>query len=241
MELELLYADNHMLAVVKPAGLPVAPDESGDVSLLDLARDWLRRERKKPGQAFIGLVHRLDRPVSGVVVFGATSKGAARLSEEFRAGTVKKSYLGIGCEPLATELGNSGQWEAWLWKDPVRNQVRICAQSEPGAKQARTRWYARTGPRLETWSGGLTPTYFSFEPQTGRSHQLRVTAASLGSPLLGDLRYGAKEALPDASIALHASRLEVLHPTLRKPLVFEAPLPTTAWWRAFVDPRTSSA
>ncbi len=241
MELEVLHADNHVLAVIKPAGLAVAPDESGDESLLDQAREWLRRERKKPGQAFIGLVHRLDRPVSGVVVFGATSKGAARLSEEFRQGTARKTYLGIGSKPLTEGPKTSGQWDAWLLKDAARNQVRVCTDQEPGAKLARTRWYARAGQQLETWSGALTPTYFRFEPQTGRSHQLRVTAASLGSPLLGDLRYGAKEALPDASIALHASCLEVLHPTSRQPLVLKAPLPSAPWWRAFVDPGSSGA
>ncbi len=231
MKLEVLHADNHVLAVAKPSGVPVAPDDSGDESLLDQAREWLARERHKPGRAFVGLVHRLDRPVSGLVVFACTSKGASRLAAAFREGRAKKLYFGLGCRALSPRLGNSGDWRGYLRKDHERNTVETCAAHAAGAKAAHTRWWARRAGENEA------VTCFAFEPHTGRAHQLRVTAAELGAPLLGDLRYGAREALDDASIALHAAELEVPHPVLDQPLRLSAALPARAWWSGFSDPR----
>lgn len=225
MSLRVLYADNHLLAVSKPAGQGVAPDESGDTSLLEEARAWLERERRKPGRAFLGLVHRLDRPVSGAVVFACTSKAAARLSQQFRAGSVRKLYWAVGQGVLASGRGTEGTLVSWLRKDAAANRVRAGVEGDPKARLAHTRW------RVLQRAGGRT--CYAFEPQTGRAHQLRVAAASLGTPLLGDLKYGAERALPDRSIALHARALELRHPTLARTLRFEAPWPERDWWRGF--------
>ncbi len=219
--LEVLHADNHLLAVVKPAGLPVVPDDSGDASLLELAKAWVAHEFQKPGAVFLGVVHRLDRPVSGVVLFARTSKAAERLTRQFRERTTGKLYWGVvegRPEPREGELVQ------YLWKDGERNRVHVVAAERAGAKRAETRY------RVLEERGGRSR--LELVPLTGRSHQLRVACASLGAPLVGDLKYGAPEALPDRSIALHARRLEVEHPTLRERLAFEAPPPETAIWRS---------
>ncbi len=217
---EVLFVDNHVFAVAKPAGMPVAPDASGDASLLDLARAWVAAEFAKPGAAFLGLVHRLDRPVSGVVVFGRTSKGASRLSESFRERTAAKHYWGVSDRaPRAAE----GVVEQWLLKDAARNIVRVAREGDVGAQLAVTRWSVleRRGDRC----------LLALEPETGRPHQLRVAAATLGCPLLGDLKYGARAALPDASVALHAHALELPHPTRPERLRFAARAPALEVWR----------
>jgi 23S rRNA pseudouridine1911/1915/1917 synthase len=216
----VLYVDNHLLAVAKPAGVPVVPDSSADESLLEQAKAWLKREFARPGQVFLGVVHRLDRPVSGVVLFARTSKAAARLSEQFRSGSVVKRYLAV-TEGLVGE--EQGHVEQWLLKDERANRVRVAAATDPGARQARTAWRV-----LERWG---QRTLLELEPSTGRSHQLRAAAAfALGRPLLGDLKYGASAPLPDRSVALHAWRLEVRHPTRDEDVALVCERPGAAWW-----------
>ena len=219
MKFEVLHVDNHLLALHKPAGVPVVPDESGDESLYDAAREWIRREFAKPGEVFLGVVHRLDRPVSGVVLFARTSKAASRLSEQFRSHSVRKLYFGVS---ETRPRGEGGVLEQWLDKDAERNVVSVLERERAGAQLAVTRW------RLARFERGLAQ--LDLEPRTGRPHQLRVAAASLGSPLLGDLKYGAARPLPDKSVGLHAAELEVEHPTLRTPLVLRTPPPATEWW-----------
>jgi 23S rRNA pseudouridine1911/1915/1917 synthase len=226
MTLEVLAADNHLLAVAKPAGMPVVPDESGDESLLELAKAWIKRERGKPGDVFLGVVHRLDRPVSGVVLFARTSKAASRLSEQFRSGAARKRYWGIAASrPREPE----GELVQWLVKDEARNVVRDAGREVRGARRAVTRW------RVAGERGGLV--HLDLEPRTGRPHQLRVACASLGAPLLGDLKYGAERPLEDRSIALHAAELAVEHPTRREPFVVRAAPPRHEEW-AFRRPGT---
>jgi 23S rRNA pseudouridine1911/1915/1917 synthase len=221
VSLDVLLVDNHLLAVAKPSGLPCVPDDSGDQSLLDVARRWVEVEYSKPGRAFLGVVHRLDRPVSGVVLFARTSKAAERLTAAFRDRRVAKTYLGVhGAAPPVAE----GVVEQWLRKDRARNRVTAFPRATDGAKHAVTRWRvlarARAGER----------TLVEWRPETGRSHQIRVAAATLGIPLLGDLRYGAAAALPDRSIALHARALELEHPVRREPLRVAAAVPEAAVW-----------
>ena len=218
--LKVLHADNHLLVVWKPACVPSVPDESGDPSLLDLAKEWVRLRYDKPGNVFLGVVHRLDRPVSGVLVFARTSKAASRLTDAFRRRTVEKLYWGISGHAPDTD---SGVVEHWLHKDRERNRVRVVEEGHEGAKLARTQW------RVLSASKGRV--HFELKPETGRPHQLRVAVRSLGCVLAGDLKYGADEPLSDGSIALHARSLSLIHPTTKERLRFVADTPDLGIWR----------
>jgi RluA family pseudouridine synthase len=217
--LEVLYCDNHLLVVHKPPCVPVVPDSSGDESLLERAKAWIQVEFHKPGAVFLGVVHRLDRPVSGVLLFARTSKAAERLSAQFRERRVRKAYWGV---VQGRPAAPAGTLEQHLWKDGERNRVHVVAASREGAKVARTSYRVLRG------ADGRS--LLELVPHTGRAHQLRLACASLGTPLLGDLKYGALEALPDRSIALHARRLEVEHPTLREARAWEVEPPRSAAW-----------
>jgi 23S rRNA pseudouridine1911/1915/1917 synthase len=202
----------------------VVPDASGDASLLDQARAWVERTFEKPGRAYLGVVHRLDRPVSGVVVFARTSKAAARLTAAFRERRVAKTYRGVAARPPRPERG---ELEQWLRKDRGRNTVEAFDHEVEGARLARTRWRV-----LATAGGGAERRCLvELVPETGRPHQLRVAMRSLGAPLLGDLRYGAREPLEDKSVALHAHTLELPHPVRDEVLAFSVPPPDLAVWR----------
>jgi 23S rRNA pseudouridine1911/1915/1917 synthase len=215
----VLHEDNHCVAVFKPAGMPTQGDESGKMSVVDWVREDLRVRHQKPGNVFVGLVHRLDQPVSGVVLLGRTSKGAARLSEQFREGNVKKVYWVI-VEGKIEEA--EGEWDDWLAKDAKENFVRVAQPGEPGAKEASLGY--RT---LDTLAGGRT--WLEVEPRTGRGHQIRVQLASRGFPIVGDRKYGAVTSARAEDggfrIALHARELTFRHPTREEAIEVSAPLP----------------
>ncbi len=219
--LEVVHEDNHVLAVHKPAGLPVVPDESGDQSLLERAKLWIAERHDKPGAVFLGVVHRLDRPVSGLVAYARTSKGAARLSESFRAHAARKTYHAVIEGEHARGVS---ELEQWLWKDESRNVVLVVPAGRPGAQRALT--------RLEVLATHGGRSLVRLEPLTGRPHQLRLACATRLAPILGDLKYGARAPLPDADIALHASFLAVPHPTKAEPLDL-ARLPDRAPFQPF--------
>jgi len=216
--LSILHEDNHCLAVDKPAGLLSQGDATGDRSVVDLARDYLREEYAKPGNVYVGLVHRLDRPTSGVVLLARTSKAAARLSEEFRKGEVAKTYQAIA---EGTWPDDAGEWEDWLLKDERSNVVAAVPPGTAGAQVARMafRVTGRATGRI-----GL-----ELRPTTGRGHQLRVQLASRGLPIVGDAKYGARSRLLAMDglprIALHARELRIKHPTRAEPLTIVAPAP----------------
>lgn len=216
--IEILHEDNHCLVVNKPAGLLVQGDASGDVSLLDLARQDLKVRYQKPGNVFVGLVHRLDRPVSGVVLLAKTSKAAARLSEQFRRGEVEKIYWAL-VEGRCAEA--EGEWADVLRKDPARNVVRVVGQDEAGGKAARLAFRVLGRPSGRT--------LLELRPLTGRSHQIRVQLASRGLPIVGDGKYGARTVLRATDgggrIALHARSLTFTHPTSRAAITAVAPVP----------------
>lgn len=216
---EVLYLDNHLLVVVKPAGMLAQGDATGDASLLDWGKAFLKRKFDKPGNVFLGLVHRLDRPASGVMVLARTSKAAARLAEQFRRRSPEKSYLALA----EGRLAGDGACEDFLVKED--RQVRVVPADYPRAKRAVLRW------RAVAHRDGLT--LLDIDLETGRAHQIRVQLASRGYPLLGDFRYGARRELDGRNLALHAYRLTVEHPTRREPLAFSAPPPET--WRGFFD------
>lgn len=239
-DLNVLFADNHLLVVEKPAGMPTVPDESRDLSLLEMGKAWIKQEYSKPGEVFLGVVQRLDRPVSGVICFARTSKAAARLTKAFGEQAAHKTYLAIGVGELDAGLGREGEVRQWLVKDRESNRVTAFA-SEPtgrdsrggakgGAKLAVTRW--RWQEQISVAGGART--LLEMEPVTGRSHQLRLAARSLGVTLLGDVKYGrGSEPLEDRSIALHAWRLEFEHPVKREKVEFEVLPPERDWWRGW--------
>jgi len=218
--LHVIYEDNHLLAVAKPAGLLVQGDRTGDVTLLAVAKAYLKQKYAKPGQVFLALVHRLDRPVSGVVLFARTSKAAGRLSRQFRERTVGKRYLAVvqgvppaGRTELIAHLAGSGD---------AHGVTRAARESFPDSRTARL-VYTVTARAAEH-------ALLAVEPMTGRRHQIRAQLALIGYPVLGDVKYGAAGPLTDRSIALHASRLEVAHPITAEPLVLEASLPPGWPW-----------
>ncbi len=216
--LTVLYEDNHCLAVLKPARMLTVGDESDDVSLLEYARQYIKRKYNKPGDVFLGVVHRLDRPVSGAVLFARTSKAAGRLAEQFRQRTVRKVYHAL---VEGNVSAREGERTDWLLKNRDSNVVTSVSPETPGARKAtlKFRRIARRG----------NCTLLEVEPLTGRSHQIRVQLAGMGHPICGDRKYGAKTRM-GGSIALHAAELTFEHPTLREPVTVSAPDPES-WER----------
>lgn len=202
--LKVLYEDNHCIGVFKPSGVLVQGDQTGDESLMDRTRNWLKDKYSKPGNVFLGLVHRLDRPVAGVVVFAKTSKGASRLSASIRNREVEKVYwakVSRAPETLA------GAWEDYLVDSPEPAVAR--KPSSPGAKVARAEFKViRTGP----------PCILEIQLITGRKHQIRLQLAHRGMPLLGDTRYGGP---PGRGIGLLCQRMVFPHPTEARSLRVE--------------------
>ncbi|OKL39224.1 RluA family pseudouridine synthase [Pontibacter flavimaris] len=222
MSIEVLYEDNHVLAVNKPAGLLVHGDETGDVTLADLAKEYIREKYNKPGNVFVGVVHRLDRPVSGVVLLAKTSKALARLNELFRSKQTTKTYWAVVQNRPQQERGNLVHW---LVKDSSRNVTKAYAKENAAGSRSELNY------KLLSAQQG---TYLlEVNPITGRPHQIRVQLASMRCPILGDLKYGAAQPLPDKSIALHARRLQFTHPTLKTQVTVSAPLPGAPVWGPF--------
>jgi 23S rRNA pseudouridine1911/1915/1917 synthase len=211
--LEVLYEDNHLLAVNKPAMLPTMGVEADRPSVLAAAKEFLRRKYQKPGNVYVGIVSRLDGPVTGVVLLAKTSKAAARLSEAFRSRSVRKIYWAV-VEGEATPA--DGKLEHYLRKDERHRKVHKTHAGAEGAQRAQLAY--RTLRAAE----GLT--LLEVELETGRKHQIRVQLASQGWPIVGDLKYGGRGAF-SCGIALHARSLELEHPVRHEPLRVEAPLP----------------
>jgi RluA family pseudouridine synthase len=225
MQDRILYIDNHLLVIAKQAGELVQGDRTGDLSLLDKAKAYLKTEFSKPGNVFLGLVHRLDRPTSGVIVFARTSKAAKRLSQEFRERSVEKIYLGL----VEKKCPARGSLQDYLFKDRA-GTVRVKSAQYTGAQKA-IMHYKRLA-----FSGEFSLVKISLE--TGRAHQIRVQMANHGFPLLGDFRYGSKRTFDQRNLALHALSITVTHPTLLNRQTFVAPTPQS-WLRYFPELRTS--
>ena len=218
LKLCILYEDNHLLAVVKPAGLATMGVSGHEHSLLTIAKDYIKRRYNKPGNVYLGVMSRLDAPATGVVLFARTSKAAARLTEQFRTHAVDKVYWAIvegTLEPTA------GSFTDYLGKDEQHRRMRIVGAGLPGAKLAKL-----TYRKLSDIQG---QSLVEIALKTGRKHQIRLQFAHHGHPLLGDRKYGGRQSFP-SGIALHARRLAVAHPIKGKQIVFEAPLPD-AWYR----------
>jgi len=208
--LEILFEDNHCLAVVKPAGALSTHFDGREETLDREVKRYLKEKYEKPGNVFLGVVHRLDRPVSGVLLFARTSKAAARLAEQFRQGSVEKVYWAVveGEWPSA-----AGTLEDWLLKDEDAHRVEVVEPRTRGARQALLHFQRRAV------HGGLS--LLELRPQTGRTHQLRVQLAHRGQPIYGDARYGAVHTFGKA-IGLHARSLTFLHPVRYEPTTLTA-------------------
>jgi 23S rRNA pseudouridine1911/1915/1917 synthase len=217
--LEVLYEDNHLLALSKPAGLPTMGAAGDASSLLKLAKQYLKFRYQKPGNVYLGVMSRLDALATGVVLFARTSKAARRLTEQFRQRAVDKVYLAI---VQGTVRPARGTWVDWLVHDDRKRCVRVVHAGDPAAKRASLRY--RRLKAIKGYSIVLV------RPRTGRKHQIRVQMSSRGHPILGDKKYGSQKTFP-AGIALHARRLVVTHPVKREDLELEAPVPAT--WAAF--------
>jgi 23S rRNA pseudouridine1911/1915/1917 synthase len=219
---QILYEDNHCLAVAKPAGC-LSTHFAGKEETLDrIVKAYLKKKYRKPGNVFLGIVHRLDRVVSGVLLFARTSKGAARLAEQFREGAVEKVYWAI-VEGKVQK--SSGELEAWLKKDESIGKVHVVPPGTTGAKKASLQFEKKGS------NAGLS--WLEVRPRTGRTHQLRVQLADQGNPIFGDIKYGSAHKFGKA-IALHARSLLFLHPTRHESILLTAPLP--AAWRTWFAP-----
>jgi 23S rRNA pseudouridine1911/1915/1917 synthase len=223
----IFYEDNHLLVLYKPAGLVMQRDRKNKANLLDLSRLWIKERKAKPGNVFIGMVHRLDAPVAGVVVLARTSKAAGRLSDQFRRGSIEKQYLAVveGRPPREAErLENLMVRSGWL--------SRIAPRPAPGVQAAALRY--RLLDSLEDRS------LLAVTLETGRRHQIRLQLSHLGCPILGDVHYGAASAMANGRIALLARGIAFDHPTLKTRLRFETPPPLGWPWPAKVEQDTVS-
>ena len=214
--MKIIYEDNHLLVVLKPINIPVQEDDSKDLDMLTYLKKYLKEKYNKPGNVYLGLVHRLDRPVSGIMVFAKTSKAASRLSEQIRNHTFKKEYMAVLCgkTPKKDILVDK------LLKNPKTNTTIV---SEKGKE-------AILSYELIKYKNNYSLVKINLE--TGRSHQIRVQFSSRCYPLYGDQRYN-KKALPKQQIALFANRLEFIHPVTKEKLFFEEELPNFEPWNIF--------
>jgi 23S rRNA pseudouridine1911/1915/1917 synthase len=219
---EILFEDNHLIAVNKRSGDIVQGDKTGDAPLSELLKSYIKDKYGKPGEVFLGVVHRLDRPVSGIVVFARTSKALARMNELFRERKTRKTYWAVvrNAPPAA-----SGSLVHYLKKDEKSNKSRAYDQEVPGSSRA---W-------LDYRLLGRSDHYFLLEvlPHTGRHHQIRVQLSAMGCPIKGDVKYGAERTNENGSIHLHARRLVFQHPVRKEELSLTADPPADPVWDHF--------
>lgn len=220
----VIAEDNHLLVVNKSPGVLVQGDSTGDVPLADLCKAYIKEKHKKPGEVFLGVVHRLDRPVSGVVVFARTSKALERMNALFRdKETVKTYWAVVKKKPPQHE----GVLIHWLVKDERKNKTTAYKKETAGALHSALS-YQVIGSAEGYW-------FLQVNPVTGRSHQIRVQLASMGCVIKGDVKYGDDEPNKDGSIYLHARRISFMHPVRKEMVAFEAPAPTMGMWKYFTN------
>ncbi len=215
----ILFEDNHVIVALKPQNMPSCDDESKDLSLLSALKNMIKERDQKPGNVYLGLVHRLDRPTGGVMVFAKTSKAAGRLSEQMKTGDFEKVYNAV----LVGVLSKKEQTLTnYLKKNAITNTVYVCAQTVEGAKKAELKY------KILEEKNGLS--FAKINLRTGRSHQIRVQMSNLGYPVFGDMRYGGENAVK-GNLALWASSLSFTHPVTKERLCFKAepPKDLTPW------------
>ena len=221
--MEVVYEDNHIIIVNKQSGEIVQGDKTGDRPLSDIVKDYIKEKYQKPGAVFLGVVHRLDRPVAGLVVFARTSKALTRLNKMFAEGQVYKTYWALVAN---TPSNSEGTLEHWLVRNEQQNKSYAYDHEVPRSKKA----------VLKYRMIGHTNNYTLLEVQlmTGRHHQIRCQLAAMGCPIKGDLKYGAKRSNPDGSISLQSHRVEFEHPVSHETIAIEAPLPHDPLWEGVI-------
>jgi len=223
--MEVIYEDNHIIIVNKQSGEIVQGDKTGDRPLSDIVKDYIKEKYQKPGAVFLGVVHRLDRPVSGLVIFARTSKALTRLNKMFAEGEIHKTYWAI---VRRQEAGDDWQTlEHWLVRNEKQNKSYAYPTEKPNAKKAILKY--------RTLSHSDNYTLLEVRLLTGRHHQIRCQLAAMGCPIKGDLKYGAPRSNPDGSISLMARRVEFVHPVSKEPITVEAPCPNDTLWQALTQ------
>lgn len=217
----VLYEDNHIIAVNKTCNEIVQGDKTGDTPLSELVKAYIKEKYNKPGEVFLGVTHRLDRPTSGVVLFARTSKALTRLNEMFKSHEqIKKTYWAI-------VQGAPKQPEARLENYLIRNEAQNKSYiAKPGTKDAK-----QAVLTYRTLAKGEHYTLLEVNLETGRHHQIRCQLAAIGCPVKGDLKYGAKRSNPDGGICLHARQIEFIHPVSKQPICITAPIPEDSLWQ----------
>ena len=218
----VVYEDNHIIVVNKTASEIVQADKTGDTPLSETVKQYLKEKYQKPGNVFLGVTHRLDRPVSGLVIFAKTSKALTRLNEMFRAGEVKKTYWAVVKNaPKESE----GELVHFLVRNEQQNKSYAYDKEVPNSKKA----------VLDYRLIGRSENYYLLEVdlKTGRHHQIRCQLAKMGCPIKGDLKYGSPRSNPDGSICLHARRVRFVHPVSKELIELKAPLPEGNLWKGF--------
>lgn len=222
MAIEVLYEDNHLIGVNKKAGDITQGDKTGDETLPDKVKSWLKVKYDKPGNVFCGVIHRLDRPTSGIVLLAKTSKGLSRMNAMFQKKQVQKTYWAIVEEKPSTD---SGSLSDYLKKNEKQNKSYVVKKDTPDAKHA----------ELDFKLIVSSDRYHLLEinPRTGRHHQIRTQLAHLGTVIKGDLKYGAKRSNGDGSISLHARKIQFIHPVSKESISITAPVPNDNLWKWF--------
>ena len=218
---EILYEDNHLIVVNKPAGMLVQGDQTGDTPLVDILKTHIKEKYHKPGKVFLGVIHRLDRPTSGVVVMARTSKALQRMNQLFADRKVEKLYWALipkGLKETTLRL------EHWLVRNPQKNKSFAYDQERSQSKKAILT--ATQRHQLDRFS------LVEIQLETGRHHQIRSQLSKIGFPIKGDLKYGAPRSNPNGNIDLHARKLSFVHPVSKEKLVFTASVPNTPLWLA---------
>lgn len=219
--MQVLYEDNHIIAVSKTCHEIVQGDKTGDTPLSETVKAYIKEKYQKPGEVFLGVTHRLDRPTTGVVLFARTSKALSRLNEMFKSHEkIKKTYWAIVQSPPPTP---QGRLENYLWRNEKQNKSFVVKPDTKDAKHAVLSY--KTIAQSERY------TLLEINLETGRHHQIRCQLSAIGSPIKGDLKYGAKRSNPDGGISLHARKIEFIHPVSKVSISIIAPVPDDTLWR----------
>lgn len=221
-ELQVIYEDNHIMVVIKPNNIPTQADESNDIDMLTIIREYLKEKYNKQGNVYVGLVHRLDRPTGGVMVFAKTSKSASRLSEQIKTGEFSKKYLAV-VNGVPEE--DSMVLTNYLKKNPRTNTVSIVSETMTGAKLAKLQYKLLKAKEKVS--------LLDIELYTGRGHQIRVQLMNIGHPIYGDVKYGGDILAKGHNLALWAYELRFEHPTLKTPMVFKVYPPEVVPFNVF--------